>query len=223
MRSIGDLLLRHRPHVVALQEMTARHWSVCQQHAAFRDYVWSAPPSSDVGYFTLIGALRSMPFASQRRVPFESSRMGRDVLLTGWPGLVVSTSHLESLNEVRRRRKQVATSVAEAEAHAAADEGATLVFCGDTNINEVRRPPSCPRACLGPHISVIHTYLLSPTCRMHVAAVDRRRGGAAGAVGGRLGAAAAGRGRRDVRRQAQPDGGSARRLGAPSWCRCVGR
>ena len=95
--------------------------------------MWSPPPT-DQSYFTLIGSLPSMPFASEpRRVPFENSGMGRDLLIASWPGLVVATSHLESLNMVRKRRKQIDTSLPQIEA---AGRDGTLVFCGDTNLNE---------------------------------------------------------------------------------------
>lgn len=133
MHAIGSIVMSKQPELVALQEMTDAHWHICKAHAAFGQYSWS-DPALDQRYYTLIGSRSSFAVAP-RRLPFEVSLMGRDLLygtvnLPSLPPLVFATSHLESLNHAKVRREQIGETLK------VLDNSVDVVFCGDTNINE---------------------------------------------------------------------------------------
>lgn len=135
MQAIGDIIAQHRPDVVALQEMTNQHFTLCNKHPAFRNFHWNeAPPGAR--YYTMLGS--RMPFKKKTsRLPFRNTGMGRDLLFAtiqppGLPPLVVATAHLESLGEVEKRQQQMKEIFVRLEQNGSID----LVFCGDTNIDE---------------------------------------------------------------------------------------
>jgi len=148
MQAIGDIILQHKPYVVALQEMTAQHWGACMRHPVFRTYHWSEPPHGS-RYFTMLGCIQ--PFVHiPHRLPFRASNMGRDIVIgivapldgdDELPWLAIGTSHLESLDQAKMRKAQIKEGLDELESIAIRSWKEThtvedLVFCGDTNIDE---------------------------------------------------------------------------------------
>jgi hypothetical protein len=156
MHGIGDAIAEKKPHLVALQEMTLKHFEACMSHPTFQQYHWThgiMSPKAGSRYFTVIGSLRPFQTAPMR-YSFSNSRMGRDLLAVatqpddGLPPLVFGTSHLESLDCASARAKQLREALPLLQRMASARGGeADVVFCGDTNINEsidgvIRLPPA---------------------------------------------------------------------------------
>lgn len=153
MSAIGDHLTRLRPHIVALQEVTDGNLELLRRHAAWRNYSWTpAPPGGR--YYTLIGS--QLPILSQQRTPFEATMMDRDLLVCSldgvgeWPRLHFATSHLESLNSGKIRTVQIQETFKTLQARK--PRSAAAVFCGDTNIDEVRsdKPLELPVGWIDP-------------------------------------------------------------------------
>eukprot|EP00746_Dinoflagellata_sp_MGD_P006723 gnl/MRDRNA2_/MRDRNA2_113232_c0_seq1.p1 gnl/MRDRNA2_/MRDRNA2_113232_c0~~gnl/MRDRNA2_/MRDRNA2_113232_c0_seq1.p1 ORF type:complete len:259 (+),score=47.63 gnl/MRDRNA2_/MRDRNA2_113232_c0_seq1:59-835(+) len=137
MAAIAEMLKRHDPFVVAVQEMTDEHFAELQRHDAWNMFQWSMSPG-DGGYYTLIGSKLQLK-SPCKRSPFPQSRMGRDLLSCSLlpstlPGASApfgfATSHLESLDFAKERKSQMMQLFGELNQYEDA------IFCGDTNINE---------------------------------------------------------------------------------------
>ena len=123
MEAIARIVTRTQPDYIALQEMTMGHFAELTRHAALQEY--SFTPPAPQRYFTLLGVRGDRPVQAIRQ-PFAASTMGRDLLFAEVePGLVLATSHLESLTEAAARRiqtEELAATLAGFE---------DVVFCGD--------------------------------------------------------------------------------------------
>jgi len=142
MAAIAEMLLRYKPDVVAVQEMTDVHLAELRRYEVWNSFQWCAPPRhvsyTPGAYYTLIGSKLALqrPYT---RSPFPGSGMDRDLLSCGiMPGsgagasapFTFATSHLESLNRAAERKNQMTQLFSELRNH---DDA---IFCGDTNINE---------------------------------------------------------------------------------------
>jgi len=148
MAGIDELIQRHRPHLVALQEVTPRLWQICSSLPGFAQLHWSPCPSpSDQWkgdlYFTLLGSAE--PLEAQR-ADFKAScgkHNPRDLLQAtvqlGDQKLVVGTAHLDSLAEDGTKtsksvsREQQVVELVEHLSQAADHQDADALWIGDTN------------------------------------------------------------------------------------------
>lgn len=135
MKSIGNIIGRRRPHVVALQEMKPHIWAQCLKSEAFQQYHWTTAP--DAQYYTMIGS--RVPFATQpRRTRYPQSKMARDFLATvidfrdpELPPFLLGVSHFESCDSANERKCQMHEVFQQMDSF-----DGEAIFCGDTNIDE---------------------------------------------------------------------------------------
>jgi len=120
------------PDFACLQEVVPEFaWALraCEALTA----VYDISPFEITGYDCLILARHDVEATFSKR-PFEESLMGRGLLYAScharWPGLMVATTHLESLNYERIRRLQL-----EVVASVLMDSHVPAVLCGDMNFD----------------------------------------------------------------------------------------
>lgn len=105
------------PTIILLQEITYEGLEEIFDHAFIQQhfYVTERP---NKGYFTTTLVSKGVPISGLMRIPFEFSQMGRDVLyvdvlISGGGVLRVANTHLESLEDPRKKRQAQLTQIAE--------------------------------------------------------------------------------------------------------------
>lgn len=118
--ALGELIAVRCPDVLALQEVTDEALAMMRLQRWFARYYVSKRPANGCPYFTLL-AVRARP-AQVQRVPFQSSVMGRDLLVANVAfasasgrsaRVTLATTHLESTRSyAAERRRQLLASLA---------------------------------------------------------------------------------------------------------------
>eukprot|EP00873_Tetraselmis_striata_P011769 jgi/Tetstr1/432033/TSEL_021506.t1 len=141
MRAIGQLVARHDPTFVALQEMTDNIYMLLQRQEWWSRYHATKVPAPRRRYYTAMLVSKSAPNLGVVRPPYETmfgnsimerSLLGVECKLGGQP-LTVATSHLESpLGKGRLMREERRAQVEQA-MRDFAQVGGDVIWVGDMN------------------------------------------------------------------------------------------
>lgn len=140
MREVGRLITAEMPHFVALQEVTPSLLALLKKQRWYSMFHTSPEPADkSVSYFTML-LCKNLP-VDIRRIPFQNSVMGRDIIIASAPveaggvmhRVTIATSHLESTWQFKAiRLKQLTAAFG---LLSEAKQGSpTAVYVGDMNL-----------------------------------------------------------------------------------------
>lgn len=154
MAAIGDLITRHAPDVICLQEVTPNIYSIFRAADWWRHYTCSLSPAEAATKPYFVMQLSKLPVRKRATRPFRNSIMGRELCMGtvegkgGGAPLVVATAHLESPCPAPPLWNQMYSPerVQQAqESFRALTDAADVVFCGDMNWDDTGDgPPPLP-------------------------------------------------------------------------------
>jgi endonuclease/exonuclease/phosphatase family metal-dependent hydrolase len=150
--AIASILLQRKPHVVCLQEVTQESGPIFVRRlggiggyaVSPADVACRSSPFPDASYFTMTFSRKDVCTALvARRVPFPSSCMGRDVLVSGMrfaaKDVRVLNTHLESGAASSAVRCSQLSTFLDLLGGCSEEEGGEALLgiaCGDLNVRE---------------------------------------------------------------------------------------